>query len=61
MLTCGISTNPFNAVVADLDTWLVIYNIDETADIFELDVTHRVKATQLGAGARYALYTSVAR
>jgi len=30
-----------------------IYQIDEHADIFELDVSHRIKATQLGAGARY--------
>lgn len=29
------------------------YNVDEQVDIFELDVTHRIKATQLGAGARY--------
>jgi len=29
------------------------YNIDEKVDIFELDVSHQIKATQLGAGARY--------
>ena len=32
-----------------------IYNIDETVDIFELDATHQIKATGLGAGARYEM------
>lgn len=29
------------------------YDIDETADIFELDVTHQIKKTALGVGVRY--------
>ncbi len=29
------------------------YDIDEKADIFQLDVTHRIKATDLGLGVRY--------
>ncbi len=31
------------------------YNIDEQVDIFELEATHRIKATQLGAGGRYEM------
>ncbi len=29
------------------------YSIDESVDIFELDVAHQIKATDLGVGARY--------
>jgi hypothetical protein len=31
------------------------YSIDEQVDIFELEATHRIKATQLGAGGRYEM------
>ena len=30
-----------------------IYDIDEQSDVFQLDVTHQIKATDLGVGLRY--------
>jgi hypothetical protein len=30
-----------------------IYDIDERSDVFQLDVTHHIKATEFGAGLRY--------
>ena len=30
-----------------------IYDIDEKSDIFQLDVTHHIKAVDVGAGVRY--------
>ena len=40
-----------NAVTRNL--YPGFYDIDEKADIFQLDVTHRIKATDVGLGVRY--------
>jgi len=47
----GLSHPDFTTVTRGLNA--SYYDIDESADIFELDVTHKIKATDVGVGLRY--------
>lgn len=47
----GLSHPGFTTVTRGLNA--SFYDIDETADIFELDVKHQIKKTDVGVGLRY--------
>ena len=47
----GLAHPGFGTVTRGLNA--SFYDIDETADIFELDVTHTIKKTDVGLGLRY--------